>query len=223
MGNNVVITGISSGVGEALTKKFLTLGYNVFGLVRNLTKTYDVFGDVNGLTVIECDVSDSESVINAFKQIDNIDILINNASVFVSSNFTETTQVDINTVLDTNLKGTINCTLQSLDKMESGRIINIGSVSGTHGIKNQAIYSSSKHGLIGFSNSLAQELEKINITTICPGGINTPLWSKDNEYDGDVNDLLSTKDIVDTVLFITNLSDSVVVKEIIMFPKCEWH
>jgi NADP-dependent 3-hydroxy acid dehydrogenase YdfG len=70
---------------------------------------------------------------------------------------------------------------------------------------------------------LSQELNDVNITTICPGGINTPLWNSDNKYDGDVNDLLNTNDIIDTINYIINSNDNVVIKQITLFPKCEWH
>ena len=140
---------------------------------------------------------------------------------FVSNALTK----EIDDILDTNLKGTIYCTLEAIKKMNKGRIINISSVSGTHGIKNQAVYSSSKYGVIGFAESLAQELKEkgILISTICPGGINTPLWNESNPYPGNIEDLITTDDIFNTLNYIINLPDNVIVKTITMFPNCEWH
>jgi short-subunit dehydrogenase len=222
MNKNIVITGVSSGLGKRMAEKLSSLGYNIIGLCRNIKKIKDEFKEKN-IRLIECDIKNNESIIKAFQTIENIDILINNASMFISKNLKNMTYDEIEDILNTNLKGTILCTLESLKKMTKGRIINIGSVSGTHGIKNQSVYSSSKFGLMGFSESLSQELNDINITTICPGGINTPLWNENNKYDGDVNELLKTDDVVDTVIYIINSKDNVVIKNITLFPKCEWH
>ena len=109
--------------------------------------------------------------------------------------------------------------------MKKGRIINISSVSGLHGIENQSIYSASKFGLMGFSDSLAQETTRKNIliSNICPGGINTPLWNENNKYPGNVDDIIQSDDITKCVEFIYNLPDNMVLKNITTFPKCEWH
>ena len=223
MNKNVLITGVSSGLGLDLTQKLLELGYNVIGLTRHVQKANKIIGLNHNLNLIECDISDEKSIKNAFSKITKLDFLINNASLFLSKKFTDYKCNEIHKIIDTNLKGTIFCTLESLKIMDGGRIINIGSVSGLHGIENQTIYSSTKFGLAGFSESLSQELKKINVTTINPGGINTPLWNADNPYNGDVNTLLTTDDIISTILYVMNLKEHVVVKEITIFPKSEWH
>ena len=132
---------------------------------------------------------------------------------------------EIDDIIDTNLKGTIYCTLESIKNMNFGRIINISSVSGIHGIENQSVYSASKYGVNGFSESLNQEVIKrgISISTICPGGINTPLWNKNNIYPGDTGKILQSLDIVNIMQYIINLPHNVIMKQIIMFPECEWH
>lgn len=116
-------------------------------------------------------------------------------------------------------------TLHSITKMKRGRIININSVAGLSGIKNQSLYSASKAGLKVFMDSLSQELiEKgILISNIHPGGINTELWNSGNKYPGDVTKLLDPTDIINTVDYIIGLSDNVVVKDITIFPTNEWH
>ena len=104
-----------------------------------------------------------------------------------------------------------------------GRIININSVSGLSGIKDQSVYSSSKSGLIGFMDSLAQELKHIKITNIFPGGIDTTLWSKHNYPGDDYDRLLKTSDIIDVIKLIINLKENVVIKNLTIFPDNEWH
>ena len=155
----------------------------------------------------------------------NIDVLVNNASVFKRAPFDKTTSKQIDDIVDTNLKGTLFCTLEGMKLMQGGRIINISSVSGVHGIENQAVYSATKFAVNGFSEALNQETIKhgILVTTISPGGIDTPLWNKSNPYPGKVRDLLRTEDVVSTIEFVVNLPSNVVMKNLTMFPACEWH
>ena len=221
--NKVVITGATGGVGNSLTKHFLEKNWEVAALVRDKNKLFESHSD--NLKCIEVDIKNFESVKKAFGKINNIDLLINNASVFISKEFKNCNEGDINNIIDTNLKGTMYCTLEALKVMKKGRIINISSVSGLHGIENQSIYSASKFGLMGFSDSLAQETTRKNIliSNICPGGINTPLWNENNKYPGNVNDIIQSDDITKCVEFIYNLPDNMVLKNITTFPKCEWH
>jgi len=221
--NKVVITGATGGVGGSLTKHFLKKKWEVIALIRDKNKLSKSYSD--NLKYIETDIKNFESVKKAFSKIDNIDLLINNASVFISKEFKNCDEADINNIIDTNLKGTMYCTLEALRVMKKGRIINISSVSGLHGIENQSIYSASKFGLMGFSDSLSQEITRKNIliSNICPGGINTPLWNENNKYPGNVNDIIQPDDITKCVEFIYNLPDNMVLKNITTFPKCEWH
>lgn len=221
----IVITGGTSGVGLKTAISFLKKGNNVIVLGRELSKLNNLHSKYKNLTSYCCDIKNYNDVCKVFSQINYIDVLINNASIFVSKPFIQLTLKEIDSVIDTNLKGTMYCTLEALKKMYKGRIINIGSVSGTHGIANQTIYSSTKFGLMGFADSLAQETNSKNIliSTICPGGINTPLWNDDNPYQGDVNDLLSTEDIINTIDYIVGSPDNVVIKTIKLFPNCEFH
>jgi short-subunit dehydrogenase len=105
--------------------------------------------------------------------------------------------------------------------------VNIGSVSGLHGIRHQAVYSASKFGLEGFADSLNQELVErgIYLSTINPGGIDTPLWDeRSNPYPGDTKDkLLQVGTIVEMVLYVAELPRNVLLKKIVAFPINEWH
>lgn len=227
----IVITGVTGGVGAESAKSFVNKGWTVIGLGRNLNKLKTLSKALNheNFHYIVTDIRKYKSVKLAFLRIKNlygqVDVLVNNAAIFSMKKFESFQEKEINDMIDTNLKGTIFCTLECLKVMNSGRIINIGSVSGTHGIENQAIYSASKYGVNGFSESLNQELIKknIKISSILPGGIDTPLWNDNNVYPGDVKSLLKSSDIVDMISHITNLSDNVVLKNVIMFPTCEWH
>ena len=77
----------------------------------------------------------------------------------------------------------------------------------------------------GFSNSLSKEYldRNIKVTTICPGGIDTPLWNLSNPYNGDSTRLTKPKEIADLIFFISMSSHKTVFKNITMFPDNEWH
>ena len=145
-------------------------------------------------------------------------------------NFAKCSFKDINTIIDTNLKGVMYATLEAIKIMRktaiASRIVNIGSVASIHGIENQAIYCASKFGLNGFSEALNQEIirHNISITTLFPGGIDTPLWSEDNPYPGgNTSGLLNAKDIVNIVEMLSSLEPRVILKNMTIFPSNEWH
>ena len=213
----ILITGGTSGVGKEMVTHFTKLGYDIYALGRNSDKV--------NFPCKSVDISNESEIINFINEIDNIDILINNAAIYQRSDYDNIKQSDINSVIDINLKGSIMVTLHSITKMKRGRIININSVAGLSGIRNQSLYSASKAGLKVFMDSLSQELiEKgILISNIHPGGINTELWNSGNKYPGDVTKLLDPTDIINTVDYIIGLSDNVVVKDITIFPTNEWH
>ena len=132
-------------------------------------------------------------------------------------------------IINTNLIGTILLTKKILkdNNKTLKKIINIISVSGLHGIKNQTIYSASKHGLKGFFNSLSQELinKNISITNLYPGGINTELWNKFGQKIKSKNKFfLKKKEVANLVEYIIKSENTnMIIKEIVFFPKNDWH
>ena len=229
----IVVTGASSGVGLEISRLFVNKGWRVIGLARTLTKLESLKNELGEqFSFFEVDVSLSSSVKDAFDNIYTnigaIDVLVNNAAVFVMKPFLESTIEDIDRIVDINLKGTMYCAFYALKMIRPnvGRIINIGSVAGEHGIKNQSIYCASKFGLDGFSEALNQELlvNGISLSTICPGGINTTLWNAENPYPGgDTSQLLSAYDIAKLVDYISVQPSNVILKKIVAFPSNEWH
>ena len=90
----------------------------------------------------------------------------------------------------------------------------------------QVIYCASKHGLVGFGDALARELKEhgVLLVTLCPGGIDTPLWRrKDNPYPGDVERLMKPEELVNLIAFILDQPKGTLYKKIVFFPMSEWH
>ncbi len=232
----IVIVGATSGVGEALVNRFISLNWNVIGLGRNKTKLIDQEGlHGNNFRGFVVDITNENEVKKVFKDIssvvEKIDLLVNNAAVFKMDYFTNCSFEDINHLVDTNLKGIMFITLEALKLMKDinkpSRIVNIASVASLHGISKQSIYCATKFGLNGFSEALNQEIiseYNISITTLFPGGINTPLWNENNPYPGEKkSNILQPEDIVGAVEYIAELEPRIILKNMTIFPSNEWH
>lgn len=232
MSRVAVVTGASQGVGLEVCQRLADADWTVVGLSRQPRGLVQAIEKRRGkLSHLPLDVADAPAVAAAFRAISerhgSIALLVNNAAVFSMKDFSEYSSADVDRLIDTNLKGTIFCTLEALRSMKTGaRIVNIASVAATHGIKNQALYCASKYGIDGFAEALNQELIErgISITTICPGGIDTPLWNPTNPYPGgDVAQLLKSADVAGLVEYVANLPERVVLKRLTLFPSNEWH
>jgi len=235
LNKTIIISGVTSGVGRALAIRFHSLGWKVIGLARNEVKLKELLNSLgDNFTFQVVDLMNKDAVAKTFRIIEskneNIDILVNNAAVFQSKEFFKCSLEDIDTIIDTNLKGVMYSTLEAIRVMKksssSSRIVNIGSVASINGIKNQSIYCASKFGLNGFSEALNQEIIKdnISITTLFPGGIDTPLWNQTNPYPGgSISDLLQPNDIVNIVELLSTLESRVILKNMTIFPSNEWH
>ena len=232
--NNILITGATRGVGEALTLRFSGQGRKVFALARTRDQL-DSLVERGGSTVVPfaVDISDREAVEAAVHSIESdhggVDVLVNNAGVVQNIDFAEQSIEVMERIIDVNLKGTLYCTRLTIPHMiarRRGRIINISSVAGVRGIPGQAAYCASKHGMNGFADALAQELipHGIVVSSICPGGIDTPLWNKEtNPYPGDIDKVIKPDEIVDMVEFLLNQPPGTMYKRIVVFPTNEWH
>ena len=221
----ILITGTSSGVGATIAYDYIQKGWNVIGFARSESlfnypnyKHYQV-----DISKIYTSLSDTFDQIGDTK----IDILVNNAAVFKMKPFSETSIEEIYDMIDINLKGAMYVTKFALENMEKGsRIFFINSVAGLEELENQSVYCASKHGLTGFAGVLGKELQPrgIKVTSIHPGGINTPLWNKDIPYPcGDVNQAISPIELVKVIDFVYNSKFNIEYKTIKMFRDTEWH
>lgn len=218
----ILITGTTQGLGKNIAEKFLENNWEVIGVARKLSTI------VHKNYKHHClDLKNLEESRRIFSSIEQIDVLINNASVFKMKKFVDMLDEDINEILDTNLKSTIFTTKFLIDKINpSGRIFFINSVAGIRDLNNQSIYCATKHGIRSFASILAEELrdKKIKVTSIHPGGINTPLWNDSNPYPvGDIEKSLDPAEISNLITYICNCGNSVEFKNITLFPEIEWH
>lgn len=238
----VVITGASSGIGRCVAAGFARQGDVVYAIARREEKLAELAANHPGsIFPYPADVSDAKQVKKTFAAIQQIspgiDVLINNAA---TANLVLFGQVDfevIDRTIDTNLKGSMYCTYAVLPGMiekKHGYIINIASVSGIPGEHAGPIpgnlwlcdYAASKAGLVGFADRMGKSLRHHNIlmTTLCPGRIDTTIWEKDGEkIPGGKGNLLQPEEVFDLINFIINRPPSVLYKQVIFFPACDWH
>lgn len=180
----ILISGGSRGIGRACVERFCRDGHSVAFLYRNSRKDADELMRATGAKAIRCDVSDSrevcEAVASACAELGGIDVLINNAGISQFKLFTELTDEEWSTMLNTNLSGAFYLSRQAAKWMiaqQHGRIINVGSMWGKVGASCEAHYSAAKAGLRGLTMALAKELGPSGITVNCvePGVIETDM------------------------------------------------
>ncbi len=231
---NVVITGASKGIGEAISLRLSSEGYRVCAIARGTKelKQLTVKGGTN-IIPFQADVTDPRKIEEIFQHIEKdlgpIQVLINNAGIYQGIHFWDQDISTINTIIDINLKGSLFCTrliLPYFISRRKGRIINIASVSGVRGIPKETAYGAAKHGMVGMADALAQEVKPygILVTTICPGAVDTPLWREgDTVYHGDLNQVMRPEEIAGLVSFLLAQSEHTIYKRIVVFPHNEWH
>ncbi|WP_050184350.1 SDR family oxidoreductase [Domibacillus robiginosus] len=182
----VVITGAGSGLGASLAKKYSDLGCYVCLLGRTQTKLIRTAETLSrNHSIYEVDISSKKDVAKVMQvikeEVGQIDLLINNAGVGIFDLAENLNEESIHQMIDINLKGTIFCTqevLNDMKKRNQGYIVNIVSLSGKRGKATESVYSASKFGTRGFTESLAIELEDtgIRIFGAYMGNMKTELW-----------------------------------------------
>ena len=190
-----VITGGSSGIGLACCKKLSANGYKVYEISRRASESN------NGIVHVYGDVTDEESVKNAFAEIfekeKHIDILVNNAGFGISGAIEYTSLQDAKAQFDVNFFGTFLCSKTVIDYMRKnggGKIINISSMAAPLAIPFQAFYSASKAAINSFTLSLANEVRPfgIKVCAVMPGDVKSGFTAarKKNIEDGIYKDVL---------------------------------
>ena len=176
---HVIVTGGSGGIGAATAKAFADNGDRVTIMARN-TRTLDEVAKEIGARAVRVDVSDPASVEAAFMDAGPADVLVNCAGVARSEKLVSTNVRVWEEILRVNLTGAYLCALKVLPYMGrkgKGRIINVASICGLRGYRYMVAYCASKHGLVGFTRSLADEVgsQGITVNAVCPGWVDTSM------------------------------------------------
>ena len=186
MNRKVLITGASRGIGKAIAKRFAKAGDDLFltcvnniedltAMSLELEKEFSV-----KCKAYRCDASDYEEVVALFENIEDIDVVVNNAGIAWMGLLTDMTKEDWDKVMGTNLNSlfyTAKFAVPFMVRKHGGRIINISSVWGNVGASCEVAYSASKGGINSFTKALAKELapSNIQVNAVACGVIDTDM------------------------------------------------
>lgn len=184
-GKYVLITGASGGIGEVTAKLFASLGANLYLVDIDFEKLAQLKAELIQVTtsnvkVFEVNLTQQEEIKQLEEDIDKLDVLINNAGVAFGGSFCESSTEEMNKTIHVNLIGAMNLTkalLPKLKKNEKASIVNVASGAGLVATSGMVSYSTSKFGLVGFSQALRGELKKsgVGVSVVCPAFVKTDL------------------------------------------------
>ena len=182
-GKRVVVTGGTSGIGEATSRRFLDEGARVAALAVGEDEVATAAERIPGIEALLCDVADAAAVEDAFARIDEllggIDVLVANAGISIRKPFLEIEAADWQRVLDVNLTGVFHCAQQAARRMvaaDGGVILMTASTNGLTGHEYYADYNASKAGVILLARTMALELApSVRVNAVCPGYVLTPM------------------------------------------------
>jgi NAD(P)-dependent dehydrogenase (short-subunit alcohol dehydrogenase family) len=182
-GKRVVVTGGTSGIGEATSRRFLDEGAHVAALAVGEEELATAAERIPGLVALRCDVADATAVADAFAKIDEllggVDVLVANAGISIRKPFLEIDPAEWQRVLDVNLTGVFHCAQQAARRMvadDGGVILMTASTNGLTGHELYAGYNASKAGVILLARTLARELAPaVRVNAVCPGYVLTPM------------------------------------------------
>lgn len=247
VGKTAVVTGASVGIGEAIVKDLAKSGINVIGLARRSEKIEEIAKSLENVSgkiyARKCDVSDSKSIDEAFKWIEekfgSINILVNNAAILTKGKILDEgddVTDKLNAVVDTNFTGLVHCTRVAYRLMKRsddyGVIININSVLGRTIPFSQEprlnLYTPTKYALTAVSEVLRQELisfgnDKIRVSNLSPGSVRTDIvvtggLAESKEEFFDSHPVLLPEDVSQSVLFLLMTPFNVNITELTIKP-----
>ena len=227
-----LITGASSGIGQATTLAFAKAGIDLVLVSRSQSKLDAVAQEARSFGVdAQTYAMDLAEVGTVRSQIETlvsktggVDILVNNAGMGYTGELSEMPLSDWQRVIDLNLTSVFQCIQAILPGMRTqkrGTIINIASIAAHQTFPNWGAYCVSKFGILALSKTLAAEerAHGIRVVTLSPGSVNTPIWDTETvQADFDRGAMLTPDIVADAILQAATMSDRAVVEEMILMP-----
>ncbi len=230
----IVITGASSGIGEAIARTLSNEGHPLLLLARRVERLEAL--DLPNTLCRQVDVTDQSSFIAAIKEAENTygpaDALVNNAGVMLLGQIDTQEANEWKRMFDVNVLGLLNgmqAVLAPMKARNSGTIINISSIAGKKTFPDHAAYCGTKFAVHAISENVREEVaaSNVRVTTIAPGAVETELLSHTtsdaikNGYDAwkeDMGGVLAADDIARAVLYAYQQPQNVCIREIALAP-----
>jgi short-subunit dehydrogenase len=227
---NIVITGGSKGMGKAMAEKFAAAKNNIFICSRNEKELAATTNEINkkysdSVQYFSSDLSQKNEVLKfadwLLQKRIPIDILINNAGLFVPGNVYNEPDGNLEKMMNINLFSAYHLTralLPQMMKNKSGHIFNISSIAALKAYNNGGSYSISKYALMGFSKNLREELKlfHIKVTTVYSGAVYTSSWEG---ADISPQRIMEVEDIANMIYAASLLSPQACVEDIVIRPQ----
>lgn len=227
---NILVTGATKGIGRAIVERFAEAGFNVAFTARTQADLHDLEQSIRNefhatdVLAIQADMSKKEDVLAMAKLIeekwDSLQVLVNNAGVFIPGEVINEAEGTLEKMIDTNLYSAYHTTRALLPLMmpnKKGHIFNMCSVASIQAYHNGGSYSISKFALLGLSKALREELKshKIRVTSVVPGATLTASWEG---VDLPEDRFMDVKDIAEIIFDTYKLSQRTVVEDIVLRP-----
>jgi NAD(P)-dependent dehydrogenase (short-subunit alcohol dehydrogenase family) len=206
-----IITGASGGIGAGLVERFLQEGYNVVATSRSASQKFTASGT---LILVDGDIGKPQTAANtveaAINNFGTVDVLVNNAGIFLNKPFTDFTIEDFNALVTTNLLGFFYITQRTVKEMlnqKSGCVVSISAALADRPIagENGSVSMMTKGGLNAATRNLAVEYgnDGIRFNAVAPGEVDTPMHQNDpQDPTQPVVKTATVKDVVDAVLYL---------------------
>ncbi|MFC7058175.1 SDR family NAD(P)-dependent oxidoreductase [Halovenus salina] len=229
-----IVTGASSGIGEAIATAFARDGANVVVCSREQGNVDPVADEINDgdrpghALAVECDVTDPaavEALIEAtVAEFGGVDCLVNNAGASFMAGFDNLSENGWKTIVDINLHGTYHCTQAAGDALADGggTVLNLASVAGQQGAPYMSHYGAAKAGVINLTSTLAYEWasEGVRVNCIAPGFVATPgveaqmgVTAEDVDRETVDRQMGTSEEIADIARFLASPASSYIVGE----------
>lgn len=236
-GRVAVVTGASSGIGEATARTLAAHGAAVLLLARRTDRITAIKEDIaaagGSALAVACDVTDPESLERATvaaRELGRVDLLVNNAGVMLLSPFEAGHVQEWHQMLDVNVRGVLDTTHAFLSALTDGGgdVVNVSSVAGRTSGQGSSVYNATKWGLIGWSDALRKELiaKDVRVGLVEPGAVATELTDHithegaikgfHDRFDG--MDILQSQDIADAILYMVSRPKWAAINEILVRP-----
>ena len=235
MTRTAVVTGASSGIGEASVRALAADGFHVVCVARRQDRIEALAEEVGGRAVV-CDVTDAAAVAELAATLDSVDVLVNNAGGAFDQATVETADVEVwAQMFDVNALSVIRVTQALLPALRAdggGLVINMGSTAGRTPYENGGGYVAAKHAVRVITQTLRLEMvaEPLRFTEIAPGMVKTEEFTLnrvkgdqeryDKVYEG-VAEPLVAEDVAEAVRWVASLPSHVDIDEIVIRPRAQ--